>query len=61
LCQLRKSWICQAAIEWDKQQKDESYQVHRGSRLEDAFALSKQSRFLNQLEADYSTLQVSEV
>ncbi|MEH1819145.1 MAG: SUMF1/EgtB/PvdO family nonheme iron enzyme [Nostoc sp.] len=50
--QLRET-IRQAALEWEKEQKDESCLVHRGGRLEDAEALLKQPRFLNQLEANY--------
>jgi len=50
--QLRET-IRQAALEWDKQQKDENYLMHRGGRLEEAQALLKQSGFLNQLESEY--------
>jgi energy-coupling factor transporter ATP-binding protein EcfA2 len=50
--QLRET-IRQAVLEWKKQQKDESYLVHRGGRLEDALALAKHTSFLNQLETDY--------
>ncbi|MGF2040435.1 MAG: eIF2A-related protein [Nostoc sp. CmiVER01] len=50
--QLRET-IRQAALEWEKQQKDENYLAHRGGRLEDAQVLAKQTSFLNQLEADY--------
>ncbi|MCC5664434.1 CHAT domain-containing protein [Nostoc sp. CHAB 5784] len=50
--QLRET-IRQAALEWEKQQKDDNYLVHRGGRLEDAQVLAKQAGFLNQLEADY--------
>ncbi|MEA5551842.1 CHAT domain-containing protein [Anabaena cylindrica UHCC 0172] len=50
--QLRET-IRQAALEWEQEQKDENYLVHRGGRLEDAQVLSKQAGFLNQLEADY--------
>jgi WD40 repeat protein/energy-coupling factor transporter ATP-binding protein EcfA2 len=52
--QLRES-IRQAALEWEKQQKDENYLVHRGGRLEDAQGLAKHTSFLNQLEAGYIT------
>ncbi|WP_138500249.1 eIF2A-related protein [Nostoc sp. PA-18-2419] len=52
--QLRET-IRQAALEWEKQQKDENYLVHRGGRLEDAQMLAKRTSFLNQLEADYVT------
>ncbi|MEH2069145.1 MAG: CHAT domain-containing protein [Nostoc sp.] len=52
--QLRET-IRQAALEWEKRQKDENYLVHRGGRLEDAQALAKHTSFLNQLEADYVT------
>ncbi|MBD2677209.1 CHAT domain-containing protein [Nostoc paludosum FACHB-159] len=45
--------IRQAALDWEKQQKDENYLVHRGGRLEDAQVLAKHTSFLNQLEADY--------
>ncbi|AFZ57906.1 CHAT domain-containing protein [Anabaena cylindrica] len=50
--QLRET-IRQAALEWEQEQKDENYLVHRGGRLEDAQVLSKHAGFLNQLEADY--------
>ncbi|MBX9255544.1 CHAT domain-containing protein, partial [Desmonostoc muscorum CCALA 125] len=50
--QLRET-IRQAALEWENQQKDDNYLVHRGGRLEDAQVLAKQAGFLNQLEADY--------
>ncbi|WP_242048435.1 MULTISPECIES: eIF2A-related protein [Nostocaceae] len=50
--QLRET-IRQAALDWDKQQKDDNYLVHRGGRLEDAQVLAKQTGFLNQLEANY--------
>ncbi|MDZ8189931.1 MAG: CHAT domain-containing protein [Nostoc sp. ChiSLP02] len=50
--QLRET-IRQAALDWEKQQKDENYLVHRGGRLEDAQVLAKHTNFLNQLEADY--------
>ncbi|TAF09613.1 MAG: CHAT domain-containing protein [Nostocales cyanobacterium] len=50
--QLRET-IRQAALEWEQEQKDENYLVHRGGRLEDALVLSKQGGFLNQLESEY--------
>ncbi|MEH1824200.1 MAG: CHAT domain-containing protein [Nostoc sp.] len=50
--QLRET-IRQAALEWENQQKDENYLVHRGGRLENAQLLAKQSSFLNQVEAEY--------
>ncbi|MEH2324325.1 MAG: CHAT domain-containing protein [Nostoc sp.] len=50
--QLRET-IRQAALEWENQQKDDNYLVHRGGRLDDAQVLAKQAGFLNQLEADY--------
>ncbi len=50
--QLRET-IRQAALDWEKQQKDENYLVHRGARLEDAQVLAKHTNFLNQLEAGY--------
>jgi WD40 repeat protein/DNA replication protein DnaC len=50
--QLRET-IRQAALDWEKQQKDENYLVHRGARLEDAQMLAKHTTFLNQSEADY--------
>ncbi|MCC5667767.1 CHAT domain-containing protein, partial [Nostoc sp. CHAB 5784] len=50
--QLRET-IRQAALEWEKQQKDENYLAHRGGRLEDAQVLAKHTSFLNQREADY--------
>ncbi|MEH2115319.1 nSTAND1 domain-containing NTPase [Nostoc sp.] len=50
--QLRET-IRQAALEWEKLQKDENYLVHRGGRLENAQLLAKQSNFLNQVEAEY--------
>ncbi|MCF2145756.1 CHAT domain-containing protein [Desmonostoc muscorum LEGE 12446] len=50
--QLRES-IRQAALDWEKEQKDENYLVHRGGRLEDAQVLAKHTNFLNQSEADY--------
>ncbi|QLE55331.1 CHAT domain-containing protein [Nostoc sp. TCL26-01] len=50
--QLRET-IRQAALDWEKQQKDESYLVHRGGRLEDAQVLAKHTSLLNQLETDY--------
>jgi len=52
--QLRET-IRQAALDWEKEQKDENYLVHRGGRLEDAQVLAKHTSFLNQLEADYVT------
>ncbi|MFN6562362.1 MAG: eIF2A-related protein [Nostoc sp. ChiSLP01] len=52
--QLRET-IRQAALDWEKEQKDENYLVHRGGRLEDAQLLAKHTSFLNQLEADYVT------
>ncbi len=50
--QLRET-IRQAALEWSGHEREESYLVHRGGRLEDAEELLKQPRFLNQMEADY--------
>jgi WD40 repeat protein/energy-coupling factor transporter ATP-binding protein EcfA2 len=50
--QLRET-IRQAALEWEEEQKDESYLVHRGGRLDDALVLSKQGSFLNKIESDY--------
>ncbi|MEH2053289.1 nSTAND1 domain-containing NTPase [Nostoc sp.] len=50
--QLRET-IRQAALDWEKQQKDENYLVHRGARLEDAQALAKHTSFLNQSETNY--------
>jgi len=50
--QLRET-IRQAALEWEKQQKDENYLIHRGGRLKEAQELLKQSGFLNQLESEY--------
>jgi len=50
--QLREN-IRQAAQEWEQHQREESYLVHRGGRLEDAQALSRQAKFLNQLEDEY--------
>ncbi|WP_392533889.1 CHAT domain-containing protein [Nostoc sp. C117] len=50
--QLRET-IRQAALEWEKLQKDDNYLVHRGGRLEDAQLLAKHTNFLNQSEADY--------
>ncbi|AFY43471.1 CHAT domain-containing protein [Nostoc sp. PCC 7107] len=50
--QLRET-IRQAALEWEKQQKDENYLAHRGGRLEDAQELLQQSGFLNQIESEY--------
>ncbi|WP_235526267.1 WD40 repeat domain-containing protein [Nostoc piscinale] len=50
--QLRET-IRQAALDWERQQKDDNYLVHRGGRLDDAQVLSKQAGFLNQLEANY--------
>ncbi|MFN6450383.1 MAG: eIF2A-related protein [Nostoc sp. DedSLP05] len=50
--QLRET-IRQAALEWENQQKDDNYLVHRGGRLDDAQVLAKQAGFLNQLEANY--------
>ncbi|MEH1839618.1 MAG: CHAT domain-containing protein [Nostoc sp.] len=50
--QLRET-IRQAALEWEKQHKDENYLAHRGGRLEDAQVLAKQTSFLNHLEAGY--------
>ncbi|AFY66271.1 CHAT domain-containing protein [Geitlerinema sp. PCC 7407] len=50
--QLREA-IRQAALDWDENQRKEEYLEHRGGRLEDAEVLSKQTGFLNQLEAEY--------
>ncbi|WP_413198593.1 eIF2A-related protein [Nostoc piscinale] len=50
--QLRET-IRQAAFEWEKQQKDENYLIHRGGRLKESQELLKQSGFLNQLESEY--------
>ncbi|MEH2113502.1 nSTAND1 domain-containing NTPase [Nostoc sp.] len=50
--QLRET-IRQAALDWEKLQKDENYLVHRGARLEDAQALAKHTSFLNQSETNY--------
>ncbi|MEH1824199.1 MAG: CHAT domain-containing protein [Nostoc sp.] len=50
--QLRET-VRQAALDWEKQQKDENYLVHRGARLEDAQALAKHTSFLNQSETNY--------
>ncbi|MDZ8185312.1 MAG: CHAT domain-containing protein [Nostoc sp. ChiSLP02] len=52
LLQLRET-IRQAALEWEKFQKDESYLLHRGGRLEEAKELLKKSNFFNFLEANY--------
>ncbi|MBW4614696.1 MAG: CHAT domain-containing protein [Desmonostoc vinosum HA7617-LM4] len=49
--QLRET-IRQAVLEWENQQKDESYLIHRGGRLDDALVLAH-TNFLNQLETDY--------
>ncbi|MEG4871451.1 nSTAND1 domain-containing NTPase, partial [Microcoleus sp. F10-B6] len=52
--QLREK-ISQAALEWNQHlgKEEESYLVHRGEPLEQAKALSIQSWFFNQLEANY--------
>ncbi|BAY91237.1 MULTISPECIES: nSTAND1 domain-containing NTPase [unclassified Tolypothrix] len=50
--QLRET-IRQGALDWEKQEKDDNYLVHRGGRLDDAQVLAKQAGFLNQVEADY--------
>ncbi|BAY14861.1 WD-40 repeat-containing protein [Anabaenopsis circularis NIES-21] len=50
--QIRET-IRQAALEWDKQQKDENYLAHRGGRLQEAQELLQQSGFLNQIESEY--------
>lgn len=44
----------EAALEWEAYQRDDTYLVHRGGRLEDAEESSKQPRFvLNELEQAY--------
>lgn len=46
--------IREAALEWESKGRDENLLVHRGSRLEEAEALARQSRFaLNELEKAY--------
>jgi WD40 repeat protein len=51
--QLRQT-IGQAALEWDAQNREEHLLVHRGSRLEEAVALTRQAKFaFNQLELVY--------
>ncbi len=52
--QLREN-ITEAAREWEGHEKEESYLVHRGGRLEDAEVLLKQPQFLNRREEDYVT------
>ncbi|BAY91236.1 WD-40 repeat-containing protein [Microchaete diplosiphon NIES-3275] len=49
---LLREKIRQEALEWENNQKEESYLVHRGERLKNAQELLK-SNFLNVLEATY--------
>ena len=56
--QLREK-ITQAALAWEGHEREESYLVHRGGRLEDAEVLLKQPQFLNQKEKNYVTACVA--
>nr|MBD2222450.1 CHAT domain-containing protein [Calothrix sp. FACHB-1219] len=49
---LLREKIRQEALEWENNQKEESYLVHRGERLKNAQELLK-SNFFNVLEANY--------
>jgi len=50
--QLRDN-IRLSALEWEQHQREESYLVHRGGRLEDAHALSTQAKFFYRVEDEY--------
>ncbi len=45
--------ISQAAKEWETNNKDDNYLVHRGSRLDEAKSLWKQSSSLSEVEDNY--------
>ena len=52
--------ISEAAREWDKSERDDSFLIHRGGRLEDMEVLSKKARYkLNSIEEEYLKACVS--